>query len=159
MSVVRTVGVRALAAAGADPAGGRRSVESAEGVPARASHAGSHASHGGFAEIPTMPHRRQTVGRLCLRVTLYTFASCVNIMHLQVFFFFFLFLYIPLISDLQTWGTCCSSELTEAFQKRVNTSAELPQFLWENCQMRQRWKKVQDLQSEKGKWLGKKKKR
>lgn len=63
-------GLRTPAAAGADPAARQRHLQDAEGVPAHEAHAGPQSDHGGAAEVPTMPHRRQAVGHVgvCLRL-------------------------------------------------------------------------------------------
>lgn len=57
-------GLRAPAAAGTYPAGRRLLGQNSEGVPTDETHAGSQSDHGGAAEVPTMPHRRKTVGHV-----------------------------------------------------------------------------------------------
>lgn len=49
-------GLRAPAAAGADPAGRQLLGQNSEGIPADETHAGPQSDHGGPAEVPTMPH-------------------------------------------------------------------------------------------------------
>ena len=65
-------GLRAPAAAGGGASGGRgRSGGGGTGperVPAGEAHAGPQPDHGGTAEVPPVPNRRQAVGRLRLRL-------------------------------------------------------------------------------------------
>lgn len=61
-------GLRASAAAGADPSGRRLLGQNPEGVPAHETHAGPQPDHGGPAEVPTMPHGRQAVGHVGVRL-------------------------------------------------------------------------------------------
>lgn len=49
-------GLRAPAAAGADPTGRQLRSQNPERVPADETDAGPQSDHGGPAEIPTMPH-------------------------------------------------------------------------------------------------------
>lgn len=49
-------GLRAPAAAGADPTGRRLLGQNTAGIPADETHAGQQSDHGGPAEVPTMPH-------------------------------------------------------------------------------------------------------
>lgn len=51
-----STGLRAPAAAGADPTYRRLLSQNSEGVPADETHAGPQSDHGGAAEVPTMPH-------------------------------------------------------------------------------------------------------
>lgn len=59
-----SAGLRAPAAAGADPAGRQLLGQNSEGIPANETHAGPQSDHGGAAEVPTMPHWRQAVGHV-----------------------------------------------------------------------------------------------
>ena len=64
-------GLRAPAAAGGGASGGRGGSGGGAGparVPAGEAHAGPQPDHGGAAEVPPVPHRRQAVGRLRLRL-------------------------------------------------------------------------------------------
>lgn len=61
-------GLRAPGAAGADPAGRQRFDQNSEGVPAHEAHARPQSDHGGPAEVPTMPHWRQAVGHVSVRL-------------------------------------------------------------------------------------------
>lgn len=63
-------GLRAPAAAGADPAGRQLPGQNSEGIPADETHAGPQSDHGGPAEVPTMPHGRQAVGHVGVRLEL-----------------------------------------------------------------------------------------
>lgn len=49
-------GLRAPAAAGADPAGRQLLGQNSEGIPAHETHARPQSDHGGPAEVPAMPH-------------------------------------------------------------------------------------------------------
>lgn len=64
------LGVRAPAAAGADPACRWFLGQSPEGVPAHEAHAGPQPDHGCPAEVPTVPHWRQAVGHVGIWVEL-----------------------------------------------------------------------------------------
>lgn len=57
-------GLRAPSAAGTDPSGRRLLCKVPERVPADETDAGPQSDHGSPAEIPTMPHRRKTVGHV-----------------------------------------------------------------------------------------------
>lgn len=61
-------GLRAPAAAGADPAAQQLLRQDSEGIPADEAHAGPESDHGGPAEVPTMPHGRQAVGHVGVRL-------------------------------------------------------------------------------------------
>lgn len=57
-------GLRAPSAAGTDPSRRRLLCKLPERVPADETDAGPQSDHGSPAEIPTVPHRRQTVGHV-----------------------------------------------------------------------------------------------
>lgn len=57
-------GLRAPSAAGTDPSRRRLLCQVPERVPADETDAGPQSDHGSPAEIPTMPHRCQTVGHV-----------------------------------------------------------------------------------------------
>ncbi|XP_034403573.1 origin recognition complex subunit 4 isoform X2 [Cyclopterus lumpus] len=77
-------GLRAPAAARAHPTGRQLFGQNSEGIPADETHAGPQSDHGGPAEVPTMPHGRQAVGHVGVRLAVckrldftWTFVCCV----------------------------------------------------------------------------------